>query len=194
MIEELLKVGGEKLVVPVLVAVVGAALVKGVFGLHRSKSADRKDFLDLWVGRETHDDLWLEVAVRHLFGAYLPASLIRSLLQSPQAGRALLEISQCWDYLDMHDENGEVQWKERRHEHSWKRQRESKIFDAAYFLSMAISLLIAYVTLRGWVGTVGSAIAWVYVVIFGSFAFCCLAKADMLKTANRAVPRWLGLN
>lgn len=193
MIEELLKVGGEKLIVPVLVAVIGAALVKGMFGLDRSKSADRKDFLDLWVRRESHDDLWLEVAVRHLFGTYLPASLIRSLLQSHQAGRALLEISQCWDYLDMHDETGEVQWKAKRHEYSRKRRRESRFFDAAYFLLMAVALLIAYVTLRGLLGAVGSAIAWVYVVLSGTFAFWCLAKADMLKTANRAVPRWLGL-
>jgi hypothetical protein len=193
MIEELLKVGGPKSLIPVLVVVVGTALVKGLFGVHRSKSADRKVFLDLWSRRETQDDMWLEVAVRHLFGTYLPASLIRSLLQSPQAARSILEISESWNLLNMDDETKELRWKKERHSQTKNRRRESWAFSTIYFAAMFVAVFFAIKTITPSIGGIPSWISGVYALFLGGFALWCLSQSDALKTADKAVPRWLGL-
>jgi hypothetical protein len=193
MIEELLKAGGPNFLVPILVVVVGTALIKGLFGVHRSKSADRKDFLDFWSRRELQDDMWLEVAVRHLFGAYLPASLIRSLLQSPQVARSILEISESWNLLDMDDETKELRWKRERHSQANNRRRERWAFSTIYFVAMCVAVFFAIKAITTSIGGIPSWISWVYALFLGGFALWCLSKADALKTADTAVPRWLGL-
>lgn len=76
MIQEILKATGGALLVPLAVLLAAMTLAKGLFSLHRSRSQSRKEFLELWH-RDNPDDLWLEVAVRHLVDVYLPASLIR---------------------------------------------------------------------------------------------------------------------
>jgi hypothetical protein len=193
MIEEVLRVGGQKLLIPVLVVAIGTALVKGLFGVHRSKSADRKDFLDLWSRRQSQDDMWLEVAVRHLFGTYLPASLIRSLLQSPQAARSILEISDSWNLLNMDDETNELRWKKERHSQAKNRRRERWAFFAIYFVAMYVAVFFAIKAITTSVGGMPSWISWVYALFLGGIALWCSSKSDALKIADRAVPRWLGL-
>jgi hypothetical protein len=72
-IEKLLEISNGRLLILLLFALVGAVLVKGIFNLHRTKIADRRSFLDLWMRNEGRDDTWLEVSVRHLYDIYLPA-------------------------------------------------------------------------------------------------------------------------
>lgn len=193
MIDELLNFGGQQALIPVLAAVVGTWLVRGLFGIHRSKSQNRKEFLELWAHGQLQDDIWLEVSVRHLFGTYLPASLIRSLLQSPQAARALLEVSESWDFLDMDDETKEVKWKKERYSDPNKRNWSRRLFSWSYFVCMGLALFIGYLMLATSLGPAYSAVGWVYVFFFAGLAFWCLSKSDGLNTANIAVPRWLGL-
>jgi hypothetical protein len=63
-IQELLVASHGTLLVPLALLVALTVLAKGMFSLHRSKSQNRKDFLELWRG-EHPDDLWLEVAGRY---------------------------------------------------------------------------------------------------------------------------------
>lgn len=193
MFEELLKVGGGRLLIPVVVVVVGASLVKGIFGLQRSRSADRRDFLDVFKSWEGQSDLWLSAAVRHLFGNYLPPSLIRQLMSGRQPGRALLEVSSAWDFLDMDDETQDLRWRRSRYASPRFRRVLGWVLTGLYFLLASCSLFLAYLVVVGGFGEKATVIAWAYVVL-GSFgAFFCLAYQENLGGAGKAANRWLGL-
>ncbi|UZW58921.1 hypothetical protein [Lysobacter enzymogenes] len=88
MIELWSKHMGAQALLPLSAFMLLAWLVKGVFTLHRSRGQDRKDFLDLWAKQDQSDDLWLQVAVRHVYGEYLPAAVLRYLIRQPQGTRA----------------------------------------------------------------------------------------------------------
>lgn len=193
MLDKLLEIGDGKLLIPVLCAVVGALFVKGIFNLHRSKSTDRRDFLDLWMRKEARDDVWLEVSVRHLFGTYLPASIIRSLMQSPQAARTLMEVSEFWDLLEMNDETLEIGWKKKSHATAKGRRIWRYSLNGLYFIAMAVALLCAYVAIVADAKTTLVLTLWVYAVSLGGFAMGCLHLAEKITTANTGAPRWLGL-
>lgn len=193
MIEKLLEVSNGKLLIPVLSALAGAVLVKGIFNLHRSKSADRRDFLDLWMRNEGRDDIWLEVSVRHLFGTYLPASIIRSLMQGPQAARALLEVSEFWDLLEMNDETLELNWKRKGHATSNGRRNWRYALNALYFVAMGSALVFIYVAIAGDAKTILMLSWWICGLSLAGFAMRCVDFADKLKTATTGAPRWLGL-
>ena len=194
MIEKLLEVSNGKLLIPVLCALVGAMLVKGIFSLHRSKSADRRDFLDLWMRNEGRDDIWLEVSVRHLFGTYLPASIIRSLMQGPQAARALLEVSEFWDLLEMNDETLELRWKRKSHATSNGRRTWRYALNLLYFAAMGSALVFSYLAIIEDANTALMLSWWIYGLFLAGFAMRCVDLGDKLKTASTGAPRWLGLS
>lgn len=193
MIEKLLEASNGKLLIPVLCALAGAVLVKGIFNLHRSKSADRRDFLDLWMRNEGRDDIWLEVSVRHLFGTYLPASIIRSLLQGPQAARALLEVSEFWELLEMNDETLELNWKKKSHATSNGRRNWRYALNALYFVAMGAALVFIFMAIAGDFKTTLVLSWWVYGIFLAGFAMRCVHFEDQLKTASTGAPRWLGM-
>jgi hypothetical protein len=193
MVEKLLGMADGRFVVPIVVVIGLSVLIKGLFSLNRSKSQDRKDFLEVWGTREAPDDLWLEVAVRHQFGEYLPASLIRSLQRSPQAGRALLDVAQSWDLLEMHDETGEVGWRVERHKNPRRRLWERRGFVVLYFCLMSVGLMLVYLaSIAGKGSPFGSWVAWLYVILLIGSGMWCLARHETLGVAERSMSRWLG--
>lgn len=188
MIQELLKANGD-LLLPLALLVATTTLAKGLFGVLRSRSQDRKDFLELW--RAVHpDDLWTEVAVRHLVGEYLPATVIRSLRTSPQAGRALIEVARSWPLLEIDDETSEIRWRHDRYSTPKRRRAWWWIFGTGYFLLFGGGLLTAYFLL---VAPTSPPINWLYPAIGVVTGLCCLNAQERLQTAGIAVPRWLGL-
>lgn len=193
MIEKLLELADGRLVVPLVVVAIGVALAKGVFSLTRSRSQDRRDFLDLFRGHDAQSDLWVTVAVRHVFGAYLPATLIRQLMSSPQPGRALLEVAGAWDFLDMDDETGQLTWRRKRFRVASARKFAVRALNVLYFVLASISLWLAYLCVTGALagGTLWA--AWAYAIMSGFAAFGCLAYGDNLKDADKAARRWLGM-
>ncbi len=193
MIEKLLELADGRLIIPLIAVATGVALVKGVFSLTRSRSQDRRDFLDLFRSHEAQSDVWMTVAVRHVFGAYLPTTLIRQLMQGPQPGRALLEVAAAWDFIDMDDETGELGWRRKRLRSVKARSWIIRILDVAYFVLASVSLWLAYLCVSGTFRGTTLWIAWVYVILGGSGAFGCLAYGDNLKDADRAARRWLGM-
>jgi hypothetical protein len=192
-IDKLLEVSNGKLLIPVICAFVGAVFVRGIFNLHRSKSADRRDFLDLWMRNQGHDDLWLEVSVRHLFGTYLPASIIRSLMQGPQAARALLEVSEVWELLEMDDETLELKWKRKSHATNRGRRHWRYAFNTLYFVTMGSALFAIYMAIVFDAKMTIVISFWIYVIFLGGLGLWCLSAADKLKLATTSAPRWLGL-
>lgn len=193
MIEKLLDFGNGKFLIPLVVVMTGITLAKGAFSLVRSRSQDRRDFLDLFRSHDAQSDLWISVAVRHVFGAYLPSSLIRQLMSSPQPGRALFEVANAWDFLEMNDETGELSWRRKRLRSPRVRKVVVRIMFGLYFVSGSLSLYLAYLCWIGRLGSQNSWIAWVYVAIFGLGAFVALFYGDTLKDADKAARRWLGM-
>lgn len=190
MIEKLLGMADGQWFVALLVVGALTTLAKGLFGLRRSTSQDRRDFLDLW-SRRSSDDLWLEVAVRHQFGSYLPASLIRQLQRSPQAGRALLDVASGWDFLDMKDGTGEIHWRARRHENPRLRKLERKALMVLYFALAFPGLMLGYYALIAKSGLLASWMMWPFVALLLGTALFCLIRHDTLDMAERSMTRWL---
>jgi hypothetical protein len=189
-IQELLDAGGDKLLVPLAVVAVLTTFAKGLFSLDRSKSQNRQEFLELWRA-DPPDDLWTEVAVRHLIGEYLPASIIRMLRTSPQAGRALGEISEAWPLLEMDDETGGVRWLKPRYASPTKRKKWRLGFNVGYFVLFGAGLFVGYLLLVA--PKPFPAPYWIYPITGMLLGLICLHSGERLKTADRAVPRWLGL-
>lgn len=193
MIEKLIELGDGRLLIPLVIVVAGVAFAKGVFTLFRSRSQDRRDFLDLFRGHEAQSDLWVTVAVRHVFGAYLPSSLIRELMSSPQPGRALLEVASAWSFIDIDDETNELSWRIKAFRSARFRKFSIAALAVLYFVLAFVSLTLLYVCMSGDLEGKVLQIAWAYVVLTGFGAFAALAYGDNLKDAHVAVSRWLGL-
>jgi len=190
MIEKLLGMADGQWFVALLIVGALTASAKAMFGLFRSTSQDRKDFLDLW-SRRSSDDLWLEVAVRHQFGSYLPASLIRQVLLGPQAGRALLDIATGWDCLEMKDETGQIHWRSEWRANPRFRKLERRVLVPLYFVLAFAGLMIGFSALRATAGVLASWTAWVYVMALIGLAFGCLGRHGALVAAERSMTRWL---
>ncbi|WP_242107143.1 hypothetical protein [Luteimonas aquatica] len=193
MIDKLLELGNGRLLIPIVAIAAGIVLVRGVFSLSRSRSADRRDFLDLFQKCGAENDLWLTVAVRHLAGAYLPSSLIRQLMAGTQPGRALVEISGAWGLLDMHDETGELYWRLKVFRMARIRKLAIWLLHALYFILAFAALGLAYLALRGRIEENSLWVAWMYSIIGACGAFFALFYGSALSDADKAARRWLGM-
>lgn len=191
-IKQLLQAGGLSLAVPMIVVVFGSILVKGGFSLHRSRSADRKDFLDTFKDIDGRSDLWLCVSVRHLFGKYLPTNLIRRLMVAPNPGRALLDVSNGWDLFTFDVATLQVRWRNPGHVKARARKRKVLILNLGYFLLGCPGLLLAYWIVAEKIAQQFVFVAWVYVALATIGASACLISGDQLKGAGRAA-EWLGI-
>ncbi|MGN7919865.1 hypothetical protein [Lysobacter sp. 22409] len=189
MFSEILKALGSPWLIPLIVAVIAVPLAKGLFGLHRSRAQDRKDFLDLWAKADKADDLWLQVAVRHVYGENLPVPLIRHLMLQPQAARALVDLAFVWPLLDMDEATGEMRWREKRHSSLKARRVEWRIWLAAYaILAFSAFGFIALAVISG-KSLLGLA-AWALALEAFFFAYRALGKAERMSDTVEAVPRW----
>lgn len=86
-------------------------LVKGIFALKTSRSQERKEFLELWKDGDKSDDFWLELMVRHCFGAALPAALIRRITQLPASPAMLSDLASSWSWFAYDSKSGYLDWK-----------------------------------------------------------------------------------
>jgi hypothetical protein len=186
---ELLKEGGGEWVVPLAIVAAGFVVVKGIFGLSRSRSQDRKDFLELWAKADKADDLWLQVAVRHLFGDVLPPTLIRRFLTHPQGARALGDLAYAWPFLDMDEATGELRWRSERHYSKrvrlWERRGLIAIYVTVGFAMFGFAWL-AVLSGKTFMGC----ILWVLALESGFIAARAVLRAGRLEDAHASVPRW----
>ena len=193
MIKELLEASGGRLLFPLVVVVSCATLVRGLFGVSRSRSQDRRDFLDLFRNWERQSDLWLSVVVRHVFGAYLPADLIRQLMAARQPGRALLEVCSAWEMLDIDDETGEIRWRRKLYRQVWFRQLARWGALVLYVVLASVAGLCALRAYAGGWDGVAPWVLWVYAGAAGVMAVRCLTYNFDIAQAHKAARRWLGL-
>jgi len=191
-IKQLLQAGGLSLAIPIVIILLGSLLVKGGFSLLRARSADRKDFLDAFKDIDSRSDLWLCVSVRHLFGKYLPTSLIRKLMVGPHPGRALLDVSDGWELFTFDVAKSEVRWRNPRYINARTRKRMVLVLNFGYFLLGCPGIFLAYWIVVRKLAQESAFVAWVYVVLAVICAIACLMKGGQLKDAGLAA-EWLGL-
>lgn len=189
MLNELLNEGGGQWIIPISMMAAGVVLVKALFGFSRSRGQDRKDFLDLWAKADKSDDLWLQVAVRHVFGEVLPPALIRRFLAHPQGARALGDIAYAWPLLDMDEATGELRWRRKRHYSERARRWEWSAWIATYVVVALAMFGFAWIAVLSGKTFMGLCL-WVLAVEAGFFAGRALLRAGRLGDAHESVPRW----
>jgi hypothetical protein len=188
---ELLAAGGSSYLIPTVLFVLVLYAVRGIFGLHGRRSQHRKEFLELWSDSRSQDDLWLEVAVRHLFGAYLPASVIRLALREPDKSQALWDLSELWPLFRFDPNSQTVRWLHKRHQTLRKRQMGRAVLVAAYFLFALAAVLAALIASKSGPTTFTGWLYGVCAVGTGFMAFICLMRENTIKVAARVGGDWL---
>ncbi|RDZ25974.1 hypothetical protein [Lysobacter silvisoli] len=164
--KEILDAGGTSFLIPVVLALVVLYAIRGLNGLHSRKYQNRKEFLEVWDNTRIQDDLWLEVTVRHLFGAYLPARVVHLALAQPNKSESLLQLSELWDLFDYDPETETVRWRRKRHATVKRRRTMWRLMFAAYFISAFAAVGSGIAAAHFGPGTF---VGWVW----GGFAVVC---------------------
>lgn len=191
MLKEIIAAGGSGYLIPVVLFVLVLYATRGLFGLHGRSSQYRKEFLELWDGARSQDDLWLEVAIRHLFGTYLPARVIRLALAQPDRSQALLHLSELWPLFRFNPDSQTVSWLHSRHQSLGKRKAGRAVLLTGYFACAVIAALSALVASRYGPSTFSGWIYGVLAVISGFLAVICLMREDTIKVAATVGEDWL---
>jgi hypothetical protein len=191
MIKDIVDAGGPGLLIPALLFLLVLYAARGIFGLHGRKGQHRREFLDLWDPTKVDDDLWLEVAIRHQFGTYLPGHVIRTILKHPATSQGLLDVSELWPLLQYDAPTRTVRWRSARHE----KLGDSRIGRFAPFLwyfilaSLAgVAVMIAYYAQQS------ALTRWSYsvlAVILVGAAFTQLMRDDAIKVAAQSGNLWI---
>lgn len=188
---EILAAGGPGYVIPAVNFVFLLYLSRGIFSLHGRRSRHRKEFLELWNDDRHQDDLWLEVAIRHLFGSYLPAPLIRLAMRQPGKSQALLDLSELWPLLHFDPDSQTVRWLHNRHQTLWERQAGRVMLLAAYVVCAIVALLAALIASKSGPSTF---VGWLYGVcaaLTGFVAFICLMREETIRVAATVGEDWV---
>lgn len=191
MITDLVSAGGTGLLIPAVLFVLVLYGARGLFGWHGRRSQNRKEFLDLWTSERIDDDLWLEVTVRHLFGTYLPAHVIRTALRHPSSAQSLLDLSDLWPLLRYDAGSKTVRWKSARHRHLTRRSitRYAPLIRYSLLAGLASGAgLFAYLA------SDNSLIRWTYsflTLVLAGAAFASLNQEDAFKVAAESGERWI---
>lgn len=188
--KEILAVGGSAYLVPAVLFVLLLYVARGLFGLHGRRSQNRREFLELWDKARAQDDLWLEVAVRHLFGIYLPARIIRLALAQPDRAQSLLDLAELWPLLRFDAEAHCVSWRRSRYASLTRRRLGAAVLLAGYICLALLAMLAAFVAFTG----ESTLLRWLYslfAVVSGAWAVSFLARRDTMEVAVAVGDRWI---
>lgn len=191
--KEILEIGGKGLLIPAVFCIVALYVVRGLFGLHGRRAQHRKEFLELWDQARQQDDLWLEVAIRHWLGAYLPAHVIRLGMTQPDKAQSLVELSELWPLLRYDRHARTVRWLHAYTATDRRRFLFRVLLVVGYFVFALTALFFGIAAaeqgpdaFKGWLYGAG-------VVFFGIFALACVAHDDTVKSASVAGDAWIAL-
>lgn len=191
MLKEVVEAMGQSAIIPAVMVVLAGYVVSTFIGLHRTKSQQRIAFLELWKGRHDMDDMAFEVAVRHLCGTYLPASVIRKICERDHCGEGLFEVARLWPLFSYDRTSGSVRWDKPEYAQIGKLKWASIRAQIGYFLVAFVAvgfLLLAIAAgprnVLGWIFGV-NALLWPVI------AFSLLAKGEAFALAQRIGTQWL---
>lgn len=191
MLKDIIAVGGAGYLIPAVLFGLALYVARGLFGWHGRRSQQRKEFLDLWDATRSRDDLWLEVAVRHLFGTYLPARVIRLALSRPDKTQGLCDISELWPLLRFDPESQTVEWAHLRHRTRAQRKFCRYLLLAGYVGCAVLTLISVVAAVRFGPATF---YGWMYgtcAVVSVIAAYACLTREDVFKLAADKGCEWV---
>lgn len=191
MLEEVIKAGGGSYLIFGVVFALVLYAIRGLFGLQTRWGQHRREFLELWADGRPRDALWMQVAVRHLYGARLPAPVIQLALTRPDSLQALYELSEIWDLLEYDGSARKVHWRHARHSTLKRRQYLRATLSVAYMACALFALFCAYVSANSGPHTLAG---WVYgfcAAVTGILAYLCLHKEDGLAMSARVGDAWV---
>jgi len=167
------------------VLIAGAWIIKLFVDLHASKRQSRRDFLELWRGVDALDDMGLEVTVRHLIGTYLPAPIIRMVIQRGFSTQALFELAEIWSLVAFDPDNGTLKWKKPAYAEPASRGWLRFFLMGGYIAAALIAVLFLYLAVgidpskpTAWISALNT-------LIFVIIAWACLARFDTLGAIGK---------
>lgn len=189
--KELVEAGGVGYLIPAVLAALVFYFLRGLFGVYVQKSAARKEFLDLWERSRSEDDVWLEVAVRHWIGTYLPAHVIRLALAQPDKAQSLLELSELWPFLRYNRGTRTVHWRSPRLKALERSKPGRWIWMASY---VALILCAMGYGVAAYQMTDINGMRWLYsasALAFFIFALAALMRDDSSKVITGSGEEWI---
>ena len=191
MLQEIIKTGGGSFLIFAVRFLIGLYAVRGVFGQHGRRGQHRKEFLEMWADGRTRDALWMQTAVRHVFGAWLPTPVIRLALARPDSGQSLVDLSELWSLLEFDSGSQQVRWRRAWHATRARRQAVRVAMQALYFVCAFAAVGGAYVSAYHGTGTVTGWIYGFFAAVMIGMAFLCLASDDTFAASVRAGDAWV---
>jgi hypothetical protein len=190
-LKDVLDAMGPWAIVPAVLFVLGGYAISMLTGLHRTRSQQRIEFLGLWRGAGQMDDMALEVAVRHLCGTYLPASVIRRICSTDHCADGIFQVAQIWPLLQYEKASGNVSWKKPKHNTEGALTAGERWYSGGYF-ALAISAMgFLFVAVEAGPKSLWSWLCGLNAMLFVVLAFSCLAKSETFALAKRTGLQWI---
>lgn len=134
---------GDLIAIVIVLAMVVVALVRGVFAMSKDRSQARKELIENWSKAQgDKDGFLLEMIVRHGFGAYMPADLIRIISAGYLGSEALANISSEWKWFEFDSSARKIAWKTPFRNKSWVRAIERVFGFVMYFVLGMIGVML----------------------------------------------------
>ena len=185
MIDQVVKSIGAWAIVPAISIALAGYLISRLTDFHRTKSQQRTEFLGIWHGLNKMDDMALEVAIRHLYGAYLPARAIRKICDSDHCADEMFNLAQIWPLLQYDQSSRTLSWKNDKHGSEKALAAGERWCMAGYFMFAAMTLgSFAFTFVAG----PKSPLAWILglnAVLSAALAFKSLDKSGMYALAKK---------
>lgn len=192
-VNKLVDLAGDQFMVPVALCAVLVLIFKWLSGLNHQRTSARKDFLELFREESAKNDLWLSVAIRHHCGVYLPVSVIRKLCALDQPARAIVDVANAWDLVEIDDATGEIRWRRKWFGNPKTRNIIAVALMVGYGVAAMVALLLGYILVIGKVTASVSFGYWLWVIIDVAVAWRCLSQSDLLLNGGKSLERWLGM-
>lgn len=192
MFKDIVDAGGSGLLVPAVLFVLMLYGARALFSLHGRRGQHRKEFLELWDSNRLKDDLWLEVSIRHLFGTYLPAHVIRLALSRPDRAQSLLDLAELWPLFRFDADALAVSWR-RTLGRTAKGMKVERLFWLTAYIALAcVAVLSALVAARSEPASFSTWTFGFFTVAMAGVALHCLDKEESVRVAASSGSAWLG--
>lgn len=175
---------GLAFIVPITVAAL--AIFKWGISRHDVHFDRRKEFLLHWKNPNELDDLSLEVLIRQLTGAYLPAVVVRRVLRrkDQETARTLLRLADMWRLVCWDPARAEAVWKPGT-AHPVARKLRGALAWVAFLASFVCGAsILIYVAIEKPHGSIGVAAAG-WGVAFVVAGIAALVQTDAWGVADR---------
>ena len=189
--KELVEAGGVGYLIPAVLAAFVFYFLRGFFSMYVHKSVARREFLELWERSRSEDDVWLEVAVRHWIGTYLPAHVIRLALAQPDKTQSLFELAELWSFLLYHRATRTVRWRSPRFNALECSKLGRWLWGLVYLVLIFSAMVFGMVAYQM---TEINGTRWIYsgsALLFLFFALAALAREDSGKVIASNGEEWI---